>query len=146
MLVETESEAARPSGHQRGGSGFIEFALVGAGGAGGALARYVLSAAFGDTHVLVTLTINVTGAFLLGLLVTALAGRHPRVQLLLGTGLLGGFTTYSMLAFQASELVLNGSTVLAVLYGLGTVMLGFAAVLAGVGCGSALRRLVGWSR
>ena len=49
----------------------------------------------------VTLVINLLGSLLLGVIVGWLADRHPRARLLLGTGVMGGFTTYSAFAVQA---------------------------------------------
>lgn len=81
-------------------------ALVVAGGAVGVVARAALTLPFGaDAHPLVvpavTLAINLAGSFLLGVVVGALADRHPRLRAFLGTGALGGFTTYSAFAVQS---------------------------------------------
>lgn len=48
----------------------------------------------------VTLVINLLGSLLLGVIVGWLADRHPRARLFLGTGVMGGFTTYSAFAVQ----------------------------------------------
>jgi len=84
-----------------------------------------------------TLGINVVGAFLLGALLERLG--HPgldpnRVQhlrLLLGTGGLGGFTTYSALATDTASL-LAAHPGRAVGYALATVLIGAAASVAGI--------------
>lgn len=135
VLVSNESDTPQVSW-----SLLVDFLLVGAGGAMGALARYLLGEAVPAASEVVTLGINVSGAFLLGLLVAVLAGRSPRVQLLLGTGLLGGFTTYSLLSLQVAELAQSGRLGLTALYGVGTVVLGFVATLVGVGTGGVFRR------
>lgn len=49
----------------------------------------------------VTLAINLLGSMLLGVIVGWLADRHPLGRLFLGTGVMGGFTTYSAFAVQA---------------------------------------------
>lgn len=49
----------------------------------------------------VTLAVNVLGSFLLGVVVGALGDRHPSGRLFLGTGVMGGFTTYSAFAVQS---------------------------------------------
>jgi len=49
----------------------------------------------------VTLAINLLGSLLLGVVVGWLADRHPRARLFLGTGVMGGFTTYSAFAVQS---------------------------------------------
>lgn len=48
-----------------------------------------------------TLVVNLIGSLLLGVIVGWLADRHPRARLFLGTGVMGGFTTYSAFAVQA---------------------------------------------
>jgi CrcB protein len=78
--------------------------LVCAGGALGVAARYALTAPLdvprGSGVVWATLAINLLGSLLLGVLVGALGDRHPRWRAFLGTGVLGGFTTYSAFAVQ----------------------------------------------
>lgn len=81
--------------------------LVIIGGAAGAGLRALCTMPFADAaHPLVvpaiTLVVNVAGAFGLGLLVAALGERHTRLRMLLGTGLMGGFTTYSAFAVHVS--------------------------------------------
>lgn len=127
--------------------------LVGAvavGGAVGALARYGLSEAFPTatgSFPATTLVINVTGAFLLAALVGALARRPARSLLwrpLLGTGLLGGYTTFSTFAVEADRLVSTGHSGLAAAYLAGTLAAGALATAAGLaavtGLPAALRR------
>ena len=80
--------------------------LVIVGGAiGVALRALILVPLGGDVHPLVipaaTLAVNLLGSFLLGAVVGRLDGRHPHVRAFFGTGLLGGFTTYSAFAVQA---------------------------------------------
>lgn len=85
--------------------------------------------------------INIGGAFLLGLLLERLqrsgddTGRRRTLRLALGTGLLGGFTTYSALA--ADTVGLAGTHPGAALgYAVGTLILGAIASLAGIAAGS----------
>lgn len=113
---------------------------VAAGGALGSLARYGLTLAV-PSHggwPVVTLAENLVGAFLLGLLLQllALAGRETArrrwLRLTLGTGVLGGFTTYSALALEARGLLAGGRTGLALAYALVTVAGGTVAGLLGV--------------
>jgi CrcB protein len=74
---------------------------VAAGGAGGALIRYAISAAWPhttDQFPWSTWLINISGCFLIGVLFTLLARFRPGHRLLrlfLGTGVLGGYTTFS---------------------------------------------------
>lgn len=117
-----------------------DLVLVGVGGAVGTLARYLLSEMLGSSGqdmlgaVWITSGINVVGAALLGLLVALCAARYPRTQLLLGTGVLGGFTTYSLLAFDAVSHGLLGVGV-----GVATVLAGFIGSLIGSSAGAAIR-------
>jgi len=92
--------------------------LVAAGGAAGAAARHGIDVAAGDTlFPWATLAINVVGAFALGVLPAfAAVGRSHRWSLLLGPGLLGGFTTVSAWAGQVRELAATGHAPLAGLH------------------------------
>jgi CrcB protein len=76
--------------------------LVVAGGAVGVFARAALLAPVTDLVAVpwVTLAINVIGSLLLGVVVGWLGERHPTARGFLGTGVLGGFTTYSAFAVQ----------------------------------------------
>lgn len=58
--------------------------------------------------------------------------RRRDLQLLLGTGFCGGFTTYSLIAFQAAQLTRDGDVNTAVIYGVLTLVLGAAAAMGGV--------------
>lgn len=110
---------------------------VAVGGAAGAVARHLLVAA-GTSGWAATLAVNVAGAFLLGLLLERLArggpdtGHRRRLRLLLGTGVLGGFTTYSGIAVEVLARLDAGHWAGAAGYGLGTVLAGLAACGAGV--------------
>ena len=108
------------------------------GGSLGAAARYVITDGFTALAPWVTLMINVLGAFLLGALLEGLAGvgpdrgRRRAVRLLLGTGVLGGFTTYSALAVDTQLLNQQEGIWIAVAYAGGTVLIGTFATLAGI--------------
>lgn len=130
-----------------GRSGLVRAAvLVGAGGFAGTLARYGLSVAMPDTGdwPVATLTVNVVGAFALGLLLEALArasdSRPSRTaRLVLGTGFLGSFTTYSSLAVETERLVAGGSGGLALAYAAVSLVCGMLACVLGVVAGSVAR-------
>lgn len=115
-------------------------ALVALGGAAGTTARFVLSSALPSWHdwPVATFTANLVGAFLLGVLLETLAGRGPEsprgrlVRLALGTGGLGGFTTFSSLALEIERLSTQGQPTLGAVYGLVSVALGFVVALGGV--------------
>lgn len=117
--------------------------LVFVGGAVGTGMRAAVSAAAPPLRGIpvTVLVINVAGAFVLGLLLQRLhragpdEGRRRDLRLLLGTGVLGGFTTYSALTADTAGLLVDGRPGVAVLYAGGTLVLGLAAALAGLRCG-----------
>lgn len=87
----------------------IVFVVVVAGGAIGVALRALLVvplAALPDRMVVpaVTLGVNIAGSLLLGIVVGWLDDRRPRLRAFLGTGVLGGFTTYSAFAVQVAQL------------------------------------------
>lgn len=124
-------------------------ALVATGGVLGTLARYavarLLPTPAGGLPV-ATLATNLVGAFLLGLLLELLgqagadAGRARQARLLLGTGLLGAFTTWSTLAVEVVLLGRDGRPGLGLTYGVVSVLSGLAAAAAGVLVAVRLRR------
>jgi CrcB protein len=110
------------------------------GGGAGAACRYgvgrFVGARYGGALPLGTFVINVTGCFALGLLATALAATHRDVALptaLLGSGFLGGYTTFSTYALEGLLLYNEGSRRLAVAGLLGPVVAGLLAAAAGAG-------------
>lgn len=114
-------------------------ALVAAGGGVGTGLRLLLQEGvprWAGVPV-VTVAINVVGAFLLGALLEAVAGPalderwSRRARLGLGTGALGGFTTYSSLATDTAMLA-DPHPARAVAYALVTVLVGLAASVAGI--------------
>lgn len=84
-----------------------------------------------------TFTINLSGSFALGILVGALFVRGPdnalrrRIRLGVGTGLLGGYTTYSTFIIEGDELAHVGIG-LAILYLVGSVVLGVLVAVLGM--------------
>ncbi|WP_433793170.1 FluC/FEX family fluoride channel [Actinoplanes sp. CA-252034] len=82
----------------------VDLAAVAAGGVLGALARYGLASAWPyppDGFPWSTWVINVSGCFLIGVLYTRT--RRPLPRLLLGTGFLGGYTTFSTAIAEVSR-------------------------------------------
>jgi CrcB protein len=107
--------------------------VVALGGALGSLARYGIAVLLphgrGDLPV-ATLLVNVTGCFLLGVLVA----RRPDAPVLrpfLGTGVLGGFTTFSAFAVESDRLLARSPSV-AVLYIALSLALGLGAAALGL--------------
>jgi CrcB protein len=127
--------------------------LVALGGTFGTAARFTLSEAVPTWSgvPVATFAVNVLGAFLLGMLVTNLARRgrdvgvRRAVRLLVGTGFMGGFTTYSTLAVETDALFRSGQAGLAVGYAVATVIVGALAAAAGIRLASR-RRVRGGGR
>lgn len=121
----------------------VALLLVALGGAVGCLARTGLEVALGQWHGLMAgqALANVSGAFALGLLTGRLRAVPVRyaahVALLLGTGLLGGWTTYSGLALQTLTALEDLGTAVGAGLLLGSVLLGLVA--AGLGLRIATR-------
>jgi CrcB protein len=95
--------------------------------------RFKWLGASGAAFPLGTLVINVTGTLLLSMLVAlALHGVvRPELRLILGTGFLGAYTTFSTFELEAEELLARGTYGLAALYIGGNLLLGFGAVFLG---------------
>ncbi|MEW2067261.1 CrcB family protein [Streptomyces sp. NPDC007346] len=111
---------------------------VAAGGALGALARYgalVLGPAGDGGFPWTVFAVNASGCALIGVLMvlTVERGRvtHPLVRPFLGVGVLGGFTTFSTYAADASGLLVRQEPLTAVAYMAATVVVALAAVRAG---------------
>lgn len=122
------------------------FALVAAGGSVGTLSRYGVTQWLdsGQLFPLDTFAVNVTGSFALGLLLAVLLTRAAEdarpTRLLLGTGFLGGYTTYSAFAVETETLLRDDHLALGLTYALGSVLAGLVAALAGVAAGRMLAR------
>ncbi|WP_107705297.1 FluC/FEX family fluoride channel [Nocardioides allogilvus] len=109
-----------------------DLALVAVGGAVGAVLRWGLGEVTpdGSGFPWTTFAINVAGCLALGLLPIAVARDH-RLTLLLGPGLLGGFTTVSTYADQARGLTADGHAGLAGTYVVCTLAAALAAAAVG---------------
>jgi fluoride exporter len=109
-----------------------------AGGAAGATARVAFATWFptsADRYPWTTFAENVVGAFLLGLVLTLLLRGHGagrRLQLLVGTGALGAFTTYSTFAVELNRLVDAGAGPVAITYAVVSLAAGIGAALCGM--------------
>ena len=116
---------------------------VAAGGAAGSWLRYLVGRAWtgaigpaaASAFPWATLTVNVVGSFAMGLLAGWLArfgGHGEGWRLLLGVGLLGGFTTFSSFSLEFGLLVERGSLGTAAIYVAGSLIAGFAGLFAGL--------------
>lgn len=112
--------------------------LVALGGAIGASARYGVGLAaarlFGTGFPWGTLTVNVLGGLAMGLLVGAFGHDRAKV-LLLGTGVLGGFTTFSAFSLETVLMLERGAFGLAGLYVAASVLAAMAALMVGLSLG-----------
>jgi CrcB protein len=113
--------------------------LVVLAGAGlGGLARYVagvwIMAKYGGRFPLGTFVINLTGSFLIGVLMTLFTERfqpHPNWRLFLVVGILGGYTTFSSFEYESYQAVRGGAFGMGMLYMVGSVVLGYLGVWLG---------------
>ena len=110
--------------------------LGGAIGTGGREAIALALPAHGGVPWAVLIA-NLSGALLLGFVLTALAARTPEtparrdLRLFVGTGMMGGFTTYSSLATDTAVLLETDAAV-GIAYALASVVAGIAAAAAGI--------------
>ena len=113
--------------------------IVALGGALGSVARYkvggvILHHTEGWNFPASTFAVNLIGCFIIGLL-AALVEHHdlfsPTVRLLLFTGVLGGFTTFSAFGYESIFLMRRNLFAVAASYVSLSVVVGLAAVLAG---------------
>ncbi|MBS9781154.1 MAG: CrcB family protein [Gammaproteobacteria bacterium] len=94
--------------------------------------------AFDDTYW-ATVTVNIVGSFLIGILFVIFNEIHsPRLQLLLMTGLLASFTTFSTLSLDALRLFTSGQTGLALAHVGGQIIFGISFCYFGVKIGQKL--------
>ncbi|MET0313357.1 MAG: fluoride efflux transporter CrcB [Hansschlegelia sp.] len=118
--------------------------LVALGGALGSVARYFVNVgtarAFGLGFPWGTLTVNVVGGFVMGLLAALLAakGGSNELRVFLLTGILGGFTTFSAFSLDAVTLWERGEAGLAGTYVAASILVSIAALFGGLALGRAL--------
>jgi len=113
--------------------------LVGLAASVGALARYLLDQAVSRRWESAlpwgTLVVNISGSFILGLL-TGLAahqGLPAHVLTVLGTGICGGYTTFSTFSYETTRLAEDGSVLAAAGNIVGSLTAGLLAAAAGLG-------------
>ncbi|WP_075288754.1 fluoride efflux transporter CrcB [Pararhizobium arenae] len=113
--------------------------LVALGGALGSVLRYLVGLgtlrSFGPSFPWGTLTVNVTGSFLIGLISELIMQKFsgsPEMRVFMITGILGGYTTFSAFSLDAIALLERGETVPAAIYVGSSVILSGLAVVAGL--------------
>jgi CrcB protein len=118
---------------------FASIAVVAVGSAVGGVLRYLVTILcaqrFGVGFPYGTLLVNVSGSFLIGIVVelsmTRTFGVTPFVRLLVATGVLGGYTTFSAFTYETFTLGAEGQRDISAAYAIGSVVLGLAAYFAG---------------
>jgi fluoride exporter len=112
--------------------------LVALAGASGAVARYVVHSLVQSRvrglFPLGTVVINLSGSLVLGFLAGLVIyhGMDPDVRTIVGTGFLGGYTTFSSYSYETLGLVEDGAPVAALGNAIGSVVAGLAAAAAGL--------------
>ena len=136
---------ARPG--RRGRAEATMLATIAAGGATGSAARYLIGQGWptpAGAFPVSTLVINVLGCALIGVLmvlITEVWSRQRLIRPFLGTGVLGGFTTFSTYTVDIQQLVAGAHVDIALLY---LALTPIGALLAVWATAHATRRLVNW--
>ena len=123
----------------------IKLLYLAAGGAIGTVSRYLLSTLFSGQNTVSlfpwgTFCVNMAGSFIIGI-VGALAivnDSQTDSKIFIMAGLLGGFTTFSSLAFESVMLFRSGHAIAAITYVLTTNILGVLLAFLGYGIGNHL--------
>ncbi|WAP68866.1 fluoride efflux transporter CrcB [Jiella pelagia] len=113
--------------------------IVALGGGIGAALRHLSGMAaarlLGSGFPYGTLFVNVVGSFVMGVFIELLArrfGASTELRLFFATGVLGGFTTFSSFSLDTAFLYERGDLALAAVYVIGSVVVGIAALFAGL--------------
>ena len=116
----------------------INFLTIGIGGFLGAIARYGVAVwigrQWGRSFPLGTFVVNVSGSFLIGLLMSLFTERfmvNPQWRLLFVVGFLGAYTTFSTFEYETGTLLRDGEWLIASLNMVLSVLVGFAALKLG---------------
>lgn len=123
----------------------MNFLWIGVGGALGAVARYALSLwiyeRLGTRFPYGTFTINITGCFVIGLVLTVLdahMGIPESWRLGISVGFIGAYTTFSTFEYETMRAVQHGNAASGLLYLLLSVVIGYGAVWLGAAAGRVL--------
>ncbi len=116
----------------------INYIVIFAGGGIGSIARFLLATLIGQkwgrSFPLGTFVVNVSGSFLIGVLMTLMAElfiENPQWRLFLIIGGLGGYTTFSTFQYETGKLVIDGEFGYAALNLVLSVAVGFGALKLG---------------
>ncbi len=118
---------------------FATLAAIGMGGALGAISRHgvnlVAVQLAGPDFPWGTLTVNIVGSFIMGLIIAIFAQfwQPPEAwRLFLVTGFLGGFTTFSTFSLDVATLFERGDILHALLYSIASIVLSISALFIGM--------------
>lgn len=119
----------------------MRYLWIGLGGAVGSMVRYAIGINVDQAHFpWATFAVNVSGSFLLGLLLTVGVDRLPEdVVMPLAVGVLGGYTTFSTFAWEGFTLGRTGRVNVAIAYVAASMLGGLVAACGGFLLGRALR-------
>jgi len=112
--------------------------LVAAGGGIGAVLRYLigifLAVRLGPDFPWGTFFVNVTGSFLIGIVLALVEDGilSPEARLFLAVGILGGYTTFSTYSYEAVQLMANGEELKTLMYIFGQVFACFLGAYLGL--------------
>jgi CrcB protein len=119
--------------------GFAPYIAIALGGMLGANARYVfglyIADRLGTSFPYGTFVINVTGSLVIGFFLTLVSERlplNPLWRLFFATGFLGAYTTFSTYSYETATLIRDGAYTSALVYCLGSVVVGLVGVIAGI--------------
>jgi len=119
--------------------------MVALGGAAGAMARFWLGEYVGERmgtrFPYGTFLINISGSFIVGLIITLLAERthwNSNLRYLIPIGFVGAYTTFSTFEYETLRAIQDGQVFVAILNVVLSVVVGFLAVWGGVIAGRAV--------
>ena len=114
----------------------LNIIAVGLGGFVGAVCRYLIGLIPVDEVTqfpIKTFLINIIGCIVIGIITVAATKNislNPQLLLFLKVGVCGGFTTFSTFALESAELIRNGNGLVALMYMLGSVIVGVSVIFA----------------
>jgi fluoride exporter len=124
----------------------MKYVMVGIGGGIGSVLRFWVSSYVGERistrFPFGTFAVNITGSFLIGLIVTLLASKanwDPNWRYLIPIGFIGGYTTFSAFEYETLRSMQDGRMLVASMNVVLSVTLGFVAVWLGVIAGRSLK-------
>jgi fluoride exporter len=117
----------------------MRYLMVAIGGGLGSVLRFwagtFVSARMGTRFPYGTLLINCTASFLIGFIITLLSERvhwNPNIRFLIPIGFIGGYSTFSTFEYETFRVMQDGEILVAILYVVLSVVVGFIAVWLGV--------------